>query len=359
MFHFKTHANFRRQAVVDAPSRRRTRFFQDDGCRPAAGRGSAGTPAGRARGGGRGGAGGRFLEDVGQVKRVLIEPLSPWSSAMLLDPGYAYPRAALQADPRKGLLLTYEQWDCEETPGGRKTFAYRDWSVEKIKRLGADGVKLMLWWRPDASKDVKLHQRALVEQVGRDCRRHDIAFLLEPLLYPPGSAEGASRYEEDAGKRPEMVLDTAREFRAERYGIDIFKMESPVAANSVPDPDAAESAACQRWFDELGRTLDRPWVMLSAGAGMEPFRRIAAHAFRAGASGYLAGRAIWWPSFEASFPDWEARRAGVLRDGVPSARMLHALLERPGTPWSACRAFAHGIELADASADFYARYPAA
>src|SRR6218665_3805813 len=135
---------------------------------------------------GPGGAGARLFEDVGQVKRVLIETLSPGSSAMLLDPGYAYPRAALQADPRKGLLLTYEQWDCEETPGGRKTFAYRDWSVEKIKRLGADGVKLMLWWRPDASKDVKLHQRALVEQVGRDCRRHDIAFLLEPLLYPPG-----------------------------------------------------------------------------------------------------------------------------------------------------------------------------
>src|SRR6218665_1983195 len=113
----------------------------------------------------------------------------------------------------------------------------------------------MLWWRPDASKDVKLHQRALVEQVGRDCPRHDIAFLLEPLLYPPGSADGAARNAEDAGKRHDMVLDTAGEFRAERYGIDIFKMESPVAANSVPDPDAAESAACQRWFDELGRTL--------------------------------------------------------------------------------------------------------
>src|SRR6218665_3550953 len=47
MFYFKTHANFRRQAVVDAPSRRRTRFFQDAGCRPAAWRGSAGTPAAR------------------------------------------------------------------------------------------------------------------------------------------------------------------------------------------------------------------------------------------------------------------------------------------------------------------------
>jgi tagatose 1,6-diphosphate aldolase len=69
-------------------------------------------------------------EDVGEAKRVLIQTLSPYSTAMLLDPGYAYPYAALDVDPRRGLLLTYEQWDCEETPGGRKTFAYPDWTVE-------------------------------------------------------------------------------------------------------------------------------------------------------------------------------------------------------------------------------------
>jgi tagatose 1,6-diphosphate aldolase len=276
---------------------------------------------------------------------------------MLLDPGYAFPYAASRVDPRRGLLLTYEQWDCEETPGGRKTFAYRDWTVEKIKRAGADGVKLMLWWRPDASEDVKAHQRALVEAVGRDCRRHDIAFLLEPLLYPLGAEGRGARYEEDPAKRPEMVIETAREFRAERYGIDIFKMETPVAAAQVPDPDAAGSDAAGHWFEELGRTLDRPWVMLSAGAGMEPFRRIVAHAVRAGASGYLAGRAIWWPIFQSTFPDWTAMRAGIERDGVPYALQLHRLVEESGTPWTACRAFADGIELADAGPDFFARYP--
>jgi tagatose 1,6-diphosphate aldolase len=297
------------------------------------------------------------FEDMGESKRVLIEMLSPHSSAMLLDPGYAYPYAAQHVDPRRGLLLTYEQWDSEETPGGRKTFGYPDWSVEKIKRLGADGVKLMLWWRPDASEEVKAHQRALVEQVGRDCRRHDIAFLLEPLLYPLGSEGQSGKYEEDANKRPEMVVETAREFVDERYGIDIFKMESPIAANSVPDPDGADSPACQQWFDQIGQVIDRPWVMLSAGAAMEPFRRILAHAFRAHASGYLAGRAIWWPTFEATFPDWDAMRAGITRDGIPYARRLQEMLEATGQPWTACRAFDGGIELADAGPDFYARYP--
>src|SRR5688500_16845549 len=51
--------------------------------------------------------------DVGEAKRVLIETLSPYSTAMLLDPGYAFPYAGIHVDPRRGLLLTYEQWDCE------------------------------------------------------------------------------------------------------------------------------------------------------------------------------------------------------------------------------------------------------
>jgi tagatose 1,6-diphosphate aldolase len=300
-------------------------------------------------------------EDVGEIKRQLIEALSPYSTAMLLDPGYAYPYAARQLDPRKGLLLTYEQWDSEETPRGRKTFAYPDWTVEKIKRAGADGVKLMLWWRPDASEEVKAHQRKLVEDVGRECRRHDIAFLLEPLLYPFASESAAAsgqKYEEDTTKRPEMVVETAREFVHERYGIDIFKMESPVAAALVPDPAGADSPPCQRWFDELGQVIDRPWVMLSAGAPMEPFRRIVAHAFRAGASGYLAGRAIWWPSLEQNFPDGAAFRAAVESDGVPYARKLQDLLEATGKPWTACPAFAQGIEMQHAGPDFFRRYPA-
>ena len=51
-------------------------------------------------------------------------------------------------------------------------------------------------------------------------------------------------------------------------------------------------------------------------------------------------------------------RAGIVRDGIPYAQTLHALLEESGTPWTDCRAFSEGVELADAQADFYKRYPA-
>lgn len=102
----------------------------------------------------------------------------------------------------------------------------------------------------------------------------------------------------------------------------------------MPEPDAEGSAEVQALFDELGRRADRPWAMLSAGAGKAEFARVLAHACRAGASGYLAGRAIWADAF-ARFPDRAAMRAGL--EGGSRAYMdtLNALVERQARPWHA------------------------
>lgn len=300
-------------------------------------------------------------EDVGDVKALLIQELSAHSSAMLLDPGYAYPRAIQHVDPRKGLLVTLEKFEFEEKPRGRLTRIYPNWSVGKIKRLGADGVKLMLFYRPDAARDVNEEQQALVEKVGRECAEHDLAFLLEPLVYPfAGAANASHDYVEDKTKRPELVIDTVREFAKPRYGVDIFKLETPVPADKVPDPDAKDAAVAEtrRWFEAIDRELDRPWVMLSAGAGMEPFRRILGFAFAAGASGYLAGRALWWQAFQ-SFPDMEAFRAGLRKDSTAYIEAIGQRLVRDGTPWWKRPAFKDGVHLRHAGPEFYRRYEVA
>jgi tagatose 1,6-diphosphate aldolase len=300
-------------------------------------------------------------QDVGDVKALLIQELSAYSSAMLLDPGYAYPHAIQHVDPRKGLLVTLEQFEFDEKPRGRLTRIYPSWSVGKIKRLGADGVKLMLFYRPDAAREVNEEQQALVEKVGRECAEYDLAFLLEPLVYPfAGAANATHDYVEDSTKRPELVIDTVREFAKPRYGVDIFKLETPVPANQVPDPDSngAAVAETRRWFEAIDSELDRPWVMLSAGAGMEPFRRIVSFAFAAGASGYLAGRALWWQAFQ-NFPDMEAFRATLRKDSIAYIEAIGQRLTRDGTPWWKRPAFKDGAKLRHAGPEFFRRYEVA
>ena len=294
---------------------------------------------------------------IGAVKATLLKHLQPYASAMLLDPGYALPYAHRLLDPAKGLLITLERFEFETRPGGgRLTSTYPGWTPAHIKRLGADGVKLMLFYRPDAPANVNASQHAFVREVGTACREQEIAFLLEPLVYPLDGDPDA--YVEDPGKRPEMVIETVREFAKPEYGIDIFKLETPVAANTVPAPEEESSAVAdtQAWFGRIDALLDRPWVMLSAGAGMEPFRRVLTYAFRAGASGYLAGRAIWWEAFKA-WPDQAAFEAGLAEGGVSYMRRINDALRGHATPWWNRPAFAGGLEMAPGAEVFVTEYP--
>lgn len=297
--------------------------------------------------------------DLGTVKALLAETLLPHGSALLIDPDYGFSMAEPVIRPDRGLLITLEDFNFEDDGDGRRTGPMRGWSVAKIKRMGADGVKLLLWYRPDAPEKVRAHQRALVAQVGEDCRRYDIPFLLELLVYPFAGTPGhTTDYAEDGSKHPQLVLDSLRDFSGPEYGVDIYKLESPLLSADLPDPDgdAGEVAACQALFNEMAALIDRPWVMLSAGASMEVFRRVLTFAYRAGASGYLAGRAIWWPAF-GRYPDTDAMRAEL--EGQASAYMaeINALTDALASPWTTAPAFAPEVRLADAGHGFPADYP--
>jgi tagatose 1,6-diphosphate aldolase len=272
-------------------------------------------------------------EDVAGFKELLIRELQAESSAMLLDPHYAYPRGVTMLDARLGLILTLEDSIFQETPGGRLSAEIDDWSVEKIKRAGGDAVKVLTWYRPDADAEVCAAQRDFTQRIGEACDRYDIPFVFELLVYPLAKdAEQTTEYVEMKTKQAQLVIDSVRAFADPRFGVDLFKLESPVPAGDVPEPGSPGSAAVQALFDELDRAAGRPWVMLSAGAGMSEFRRVLHYAYGAGASGYLAGRAIWLEAFQR-FPDWDGIRDELRGAAVPYMRELNELTGAMARPW--------------------------
>ena len=299
-------------------------------------------------------------DDVALVKRLLVEELGPAASAVLLDPHYAYPMAIDAVSPRQGLLVTLEDSVFVETDEGRLSASIDDWSVEKIRRLGADAVKVLAWYRPDADPAVRQHQREFVARIGDECRRYDIPFLFELLVYSfPGDDQHTTGYVEQPEKRADHVLESIAAFAPREYGVDVFKLESPIPANEVPDPDGGDTErieATQALFNEVNRLSPVPWVMLSAGASKEAFRRILVYAFRAGASGFLAGRAIWWDELQR-YPDVKATREALRTGSRPYFDDLNALADAHALPYTRHRAYApDGPTLADADAAFRHKY---
>ena len=283
--------------------------------------------------------------EVAEVKRMIARHLGPYASAVLVDPIWAYPHAIDQCDPAKGLILTHEDHRFDDTAGGRRSRGIDDWGVEKIKRAGGDAVKVLAWYRPDAGAEVIEHQKANVRAVGDDCRRFDIPFVFELLVYP---MQGTKDYIEDPAKRPEMVIDSVREFAKPEYGVDVFKLESPIPGEQVPNPaqaSATDIESTQVWFDQLAAAAGRPWVMLSAGAGKAAFRNVLHYAYKAGASGFLAGRAIWRDAFDA-YPDVDAVAAALDKGSAEYMQSIEMMTREMATAWDKHPLYSKGPVLA-------------
>jgi tagatose 1,6-diphosphate aldolase len=146
-----------------------------------------------------------YAEVVAEKLRM-VRVFAPHSSAILLDPVYGAAQAiAGQVLPGNvGLIVALEESGYEGGDEARVTPITEGWSVGKIKRLGAAAVKLLLYYHPQAPS--ARQQEELVVQVAEECRRYDIAFLLEPMSYPiePGQKKESAEF---ARQKPDIVLD--------------------------------------------------------------------------------------------------------------------------------------------------------
>ena len=270
-------------------------------------------------------------DDMMALKHLLAEELGAEASAVLVDPLTTFP-AGDRLDPHQGLVMTLEDATFDETSGGRRSKWIDDWTVDQIKRAGADGVKLLAWYRPDASPEVVEHQQQFVERTGDACARADIPFIFELLLYPFPGQLGASG-PVGGTQRAELVLESLEAFAPSRFGVDMFKVESPYLPDQLPPRDQ-DGGFHQAVFDDIERVVNRPWVLLSGGADRNSFLRVLEYAYAAGASGFLAGRSIWWDA-ASHFPDLDRVRTELRDDAVPYMRRVNELTTAHAAPLGA------------------------
>ena len=267
-------------------------------------------------------------DEVSKFKKLLVNHLQDYSSALLLDPHYALPVSMDILKPNKGLIVTLEDSKFDENKFGRLSKNIDNWNVSKIKRMGADAVKVRAWYRPDTDKKILNRQQEYVQKIGEECKKYDILFLLELLVYPLQKDKNYScEYLEMKEKKKEDVFKSVEEFSKSIYSVDLFKLESPINAKSISLNDNDLKA-----FKELNNLCSRPWVMLSAGAGKNEFKTILKHAFKAGASGFLAGRAIWLDAFK-NYPFWEKIEHNLKNDSKEYLNEISELANNSASPW--------------------------
>ena len=236
-------------------------------------------------------------ETMTELKLLLTRALAPYASAVLLDPIYGAAQAIGQGvlPGRTGLIVSLEASGYEGDETARRTALIRGWDVARIKRMGASAVKMLVYYHPEAA--TANQQEHLVATVGGSCQAHDIPFLLEPVSYsldPSAAPKGSLAF---ARQRPQIVLESARRLAA--LGVDVLKAEFPSDLRYDTPEEALDH--CRH----LSEAITAPWVLLSAAADYELFAEQVDIACRAGASGFLAGRAIWQEITRLRREEWE------------------------------------------------------
>jgi tagatose 1,6-diphosphate aldolase len=232
-----------------------------------------------------------------EFKSLVTEVLTPHASAILLDPEWGLPASKRRAK-NAGLLLAYEKTGYDKTGPGRLPDLLNHWSAYRLKHAGADCVKVLLYYTPFDPKDINDQKHAWIERIGDECRANDIPFFLEFVGYEEGADEKAFDY---AKKKPEIVIESMREFTKEHYGVDVLKVEVPVnmkfveGAKCFAGQKAYSRKEAEALFLKAASVVNKPFIYLSAGVSNAEFTESLELAAESGVkfNGVLCGRATW------------------------------------------------------------------
>jgi tagatose 1,6-diphosphate aldolase len=264
------------------------------------------------------------FDEIVTAKLDMMRQMAPSASGVLIDAYYgAWSAIASGAlPPSKGMLVRVEKSGSPKNQAGAPMGEYEPgWSVEKIKLMGADAVKLLAPFEPGEPESAE-HQLALIEEVERDCRRFDILMLLEPIAFPyNGEKKTDDRY---LARKAETVIETARQISRL---CDIYKAEFPGTIGRDSDDQLRDN------LHALSAASERPWVLLSAGVDYPDYLKQVKLAMESGCSGVLGGRAFWKEYFQQDGA--EARTRFAAQEGTKRVAEVDAVVRAHGTPWFA------------------------
>lgn len=172
--------------------------------------------------------------------------------------------------------------------------------------LRARALKLLVLWDEGAPNDARVE---LANDFVRLAHGAGLLAIVEGIVRSPRP-----------GERPSAatLLDAAARLSV---NADVYKAQVPIHRGD----SAAEVEGLSR---ELTAAVPCPWVVLSAGVPAERFAELVGASCRGGASGFLAGRAVWGPSLRAvDVASDLASRA------VPALRELAAIVDAEARPW--------------------------
>jgi sulfofructosephosphate aldolase len=248
--------------------------------------------------------------DLVAFKTSVARALGPLASGFLIDRTFGFDRVRAGMLPAGcGLILAADHLVQEPGRPVEDTAIDETVAAAGFDLAGVRALKLLLIWRRDDRREERIE---LARRFIALAARRGVLSVLEPVVRP--TAGDAPRWDEDAA-----ILDAARDLAP--LGPSLYKAQ-------VPRRGIGSADELRRACAALGQAIGRPWVVLSQGVDRERFLPAVRAACQGGASGFLAGRALW--SDVVGRPDVDRALARV---AVPRLERLVEVVDREGVPW--------------------------
>jgi len=278
-------------------------------------------------------------KEMEDFKIEVSKALTPYASAILLDPEFGLPAAKVR-DKDAGLLLAYEVTGYDNAIPGRMPELLPNYSVKQLKEDGGDCVKLLLYYTPFEDAEVNNKKKDFVKMVGDECVKEDIAFFLEPVGY---DIKGGDTKDVGYAKlKPQIVEETTAEFTQDQYYVDVLKVEIPVNLKYAEGSDSygGEKAytidEARKYYSKAASASTKPFIYLSAGVSNAEFLENLTVAQEAGVNyaGVLCGRATWKEGIPVFGKGGASALADWLQDeGLRNIKALNEVLAKSAKPW--------------------------
>ncbi|MDP2964495.1 MAG: tagatose 1,6-diphosphate aldolase [Pelolinea sp.] len=259
-------------------------------------------------------------EMLTELKAQIVQSLIDSSSALLLDPEYGLNHEVIKSiiSCKSGIILAIEETGYSGISTERVSRVLENWSVEKAKRIGANAVKLLIYYHP-LSKTAAV-QEETVRLISEQCVQYDIPLFLEILTH----SIDPQKKQLSSDEKKQTIIAAVEKFNS--MPIDLYKLEFPLNFNEELSESEWETA-CKA----VSNAVRIPWLLLSAGVDFETFVRQSQIACRSGASGVMAGRAIWKEALELE----GGEKDEFLKHTAP-ARMqrIAQVCEQTAKPWT-------------------------
>ena len=246
-----------------------------------------------------------------QFKVDVARELSPFASALLVDQEFGIDAIIGE----KALVDTCGLIAAADLlvgpPGGAATETAIDPDVDplRMRDIGSVGLKFLVLWRNDESPEIRAK---LVEDFNNLCEVSGLPSIIEIIVKPPMDSSKSFNREEE-------LIIAARE--AATWKPDLYKAE-------VPFHGEGDLNLVTKNAERISEAIGSPWVVLSNGVKQPVFNDAVKACAMGGASGFLAGRAVWADIVGATDIPKALRETSI-----PRLQRLAEIVDTHSKPW--------------------------